>query len=292
MRSLPTRFLNTLQRIAPALLLAACAATPQAVAEPTAPVAESGGYATVGDVSRLRADAPTVFITGANRGIGLEFVRQLAARGYNIIATARQPSEASELNALIDRHPQLVVEELDVTDFARVDALGAKYARQPIDLLISNAAITPRYKSAFRRVDGVDWDMARKSWEVNSLAPLKLAASFMDSVAASEQKKIVVLSSKAGSFELGPKMPMFYSYRSSKAALNMNIYTLSFETAKRDVIVTLLSPGQVNTTPGLKMKTAIEPEESVRKMLAVIDGLTAEQNGQFLDYEDGRVLGW
>ncbi|MEE4184243.1 MAG: SDR family oxidoreductase [Gammaproteobacteria bacterium] len=268
---------------APQASVAATPATPE-------PVARS--YATVGDPARLAPAAATVLITGANRGIGLEFVTQLMARKYNIIATTRSPEDSAELTALVAGYPQLVVEELDVTDFARVDALGEKYADQPIDLLISNAAITPRYKSAFRRVDGVDWDMARQSWEVNALAPLKIAQTFMDSVAASEQKKIVVLSSKAGSFELGPKMPMFYSYRSSKAALNMNIYTLSFETAKRDVIVTLLSPGQVNTTPGMTMKGNIEPEESVSKMLKVIDGLTPAQNGQFLDYEDGRVLGW
>jgi NAD(P)-dependent dehydrogenase (short-subunit alcohol dehydrogenase family) len=276
------------------LLHTAACTTPQtaSAAAPAAPEAVARSYATVGDPARLSPAARTVLITGANRGIGLEFVTQLMTRGYNIIATARSPEEATELTALVADYPQLVVEELDVTDFDRTDALGEKYASQPIDLLISNAAITPRYKSAFGRVDGVDWDMARQSWEVNALAPLKLAQTFMDSVAASTEKKIVVLSSKAGSFELGPKMPMFYSYRSSKAALNMNIYTLSFETAKRDVIVTLLSPGQVNTTPGMNMKGNIEPEESVSKMLRVIDGLTAAQNGQFLDYEDGRVLGW
>jgi NAD(P)-dependent dehydrogenase (short-subunit alcohol dehydrogenase family) len=134
--------------------------------------------------------------------------------------------------------------------------------------------------------------MARQSYEVNAVAPLKLAQSFMGQVAASNMKKIVIVSSKAGSFELSPEMPMMYSYRGSKAALNMYMYTLSFETARQNIIVTLLSPGQVNTTPGFKMKGAIEPEESVAKMLKVIDGLTAANNGQFLDYEDGRVLGW
>jgi len=279
-----------------AALLAGVMLTMPAVAameqQPAGSAASAASYVTVGDPSKLSPAATTVLITGANRGIGLEFVNQFVDRGYNIIATARNPDEAAELTALMADYPQLVVEELDVTDFERIDLLGTKYATQPIDMLISNAAITPRYKSAFQRVDGVDWDMARRSWEVNALAPLKLAQTFMDSVAASEQKKIVVLTSKAGSFELGPKMPMFYSYRSSKAALNMNIYTLSFETAKRDVIVSLISPGQVNTTPGMKMKVAIEPEESVTKMLRVIDRLTMEQNGLFLDYEDGRVLGW
>jgi NAD(P)-dependent dehydrogenase (short-subunit alcohol dehydrogenase family) len=85
-----------------------------------------------------------------------------------------------------------------------------------------------------------------------------------------------------------------YSYRASKAALNMYMYTLAFETPKKGVILTMLSPGQVNTVDakGMKRPGVIEPDESVSKMIAVIDGLTPQQNGQFLDYEDGRVLGW
>jgi len=257
-----------------------------------APLAIADDYVTIGDPASLKADTPTVLITGANRGIGLEFVTQLKDRGWNVIATARRPNEAEELQGLQDGYPQIVIEELDVTDFDRMDQLADKYSEQPIDILLSNAGITPRYKSAFARVDGVDWDMAIKSYEVNAMGPLKLAEAFMSHVEASGQKKIVVISSKAGSFELSPEMPMMYSYRASKAALNMYMYALSFETAKTDVIVTLLSPGQVNTTPGFKMKGSIEPEESVSKMLAVMDGLTMTNNGQFLDYSDGRVLGW
>jgi len=247
---------------------------------------------TIGNPEKFSADSPTVFITGANRGIGLEFVGQFAGLGWNIIATARSPEEADELAAIAEEYPKLVVEQLDVTDFARIDELSTKYADQPIDVLLSNAGITPKYKSAFKTAEGVDYDMAILSLEVNAIAPLKLAQSFMNQVAASEQKKIVVISSKAGSFELSPKMPMMYSYRASKAALNMYMYTLSFETPKKGVTLVLLSPGQVNTVPGMKLPNAIETDESVAKMLAVIDGLTPEQNGKFLDFEDGSELPW
>ena len=274
------------------ILTFAAASTTASAATNDATAAPAHAYSTYGDPGKLDSEKPTVFITGANRGIGLEFVQQLSQRGWNVIATARKPAKAEELLAIAESYPQLIVEELDVTDHARIDGLAEKYAATPIDILLSNAGITPRYKSAFAKVEGVDWDMARQSYEVNAMAPLKLAQSFMDHVAASNAKKIVIISSKAGSFELSPEMPMMYSYRASKAALNMYMYALSFETPKKGVIVTLLSPGQVNTTPGFKMKGAIEPEESVAKMLKVIDGLTAENNGQFLDYEDGRVLGW
>jgi len=253
---------------------------------------EATEYVTIGDRGALKSDTTTVMITGANRGIGLEYVRQLSARGWNIIATARKPADATDLQAIAAEYPQLVVEQLDVTDYERIDALAAAYAETPIDLFISNAGITPRYKSAFRPVDGVDFDMARRSFEVNALAPLKLSQAFLPHVSASEMKKMVIISSKAGSFELSPKMPMMYSYRASKAALNMFMYTLSYETGKKDVIVTMMSPGQVNTTPGFKMKGNIEVDESVTKMLAVIDNLAPENNGQFVDYEDGRVLEW
>ena len=275
--------------------LAACAtaqtATPVETSAATEP-ASAREYVTIGNPAALKSDSATVLITGSNRGIGLEFVRQLTERGWNIIATARKPADAEELQSIAANYPQLVIEELDVTDFDRIDALAEKYSAVPIDILLSNAGIVPRYKSAFAKAEGVDWEMARLSYEVNAMAPLKLSQAFMANVEASGQKKIVVISSKAGSFELGPKMPMMYSYRSSKAALNMFMYTLSFETKRNDVILTMLSPGQVNTTPGFSMKGNIEPDESVGKMLRVIDGLSADNNGQFLDYEDGRLLEW
>ena len=246
----------------------------------------------------LDADSPTVFITGANRGIGLEFVEQYAARGWNVVATARKPDKAKALQAITDTNERVVIEQLDVTDFDRIDELAAKYVEQTIDILISNAGLTPKYKSAFKRVKGVDWDIALKSMEVNAIAPLKLSQAFMDVVAASDQKKIIMISSKGGSFELSPKMPMMYSYRASKAALNMYMYTLAFETPKKGVILTLLSPGQVNTIEnseqykGIKIPNTIETDESVSKMLKVIDGLTPEHNGKFLNYEDGAELPW
>lgn len=244
----------------------------------------------------LEAGQPTVLITGANRGIGLEFVRQFSARDWNVIATARKPEKAEKLQALAAEDPNIVIEQLDVTDYPRIEAMALQYKDQPIDILLNNAGLTPRYATAFKRVKGVDFDTAMLSYQINALGVLKMAQQFMPQVAASEQKKIVVISSKGGSFDESPKLPMMYSYRASKAALNMLMYTLSFETPKQGVSVTLLSPGQVNTTEDMKgMKlppNTIEVDESVSKMLVVIDGLSMDDNGKFLDYEDGRVIGW
>lgn len=239
----------------------------------------------------------TVLITGANRGIGLEYVRQLAGRDWNVIATARKPAEAKELQELAARHPGIVIEPLDVTDYAAIDALAAKYKEQPIDILLLNAGLTPTYRSAFKPLAGVDFDIARQSFEVNALGPLRMCQVFMPHVVASGKKQIVVISSKGGSFAESPKFPMMYEYRASKAALDMYMYTLAFETPKKGVTVTLLSPGQVNTAQnselaGIKRPGTIEVEESVGKMLKVIDSLTPADNGKFLDYEDRREIPW
>jgi NAD(P)-dependent dehydrogenase (short-subunit alcohol dehydrogenase family) len=245
----------------------------------------------------LEPGKTTVLITGANRGIGLEYVQQIAARGWNVIATARKPADAAELQKIAVAHPQVVIETLDVTDHAAVDGLAAKYKDQAIDIMLLNAGMTPTYPSAFKPLAGVDLQIAQQSFEVNAIGPLKMCQAFMANVAASGKKQIVVISSKAGSFTESPRFPMMYEYRGSKAALDMYMYTLAFETPKKGVTLTLLSPGQVNTVPdpkmtGIKRPGTIEATESVSKMLKVIDSLTPADNGKFLNYEDRREIPW
>ena len=235
---------------------------------------------------------PTVFITGSNRNIGLEFVKQFSENNWNVIATARNPQEASELQTIAAEQDNVVIEQLDVTDHEQIESLAEKYTDQPIDILLSNAALTPRYKSAFKKIKGVDFDIARSSFEINVLGPLKLIQSFMPNVEKSQGKKIIALSSKVGSFSERPKIPFMYSYSISKAALNSLLYSLSFESKRKNIVVVAISPGMVNTTPGMKLPGAIETEESVTKMMQVIDDLTMADNGHFIDYEDGRRLAW
>ena len=235
---------------------------------------------------------PTVFITGSNRNIGLEFVKQFSENNWNVIATARNPEEAKELQIIANEQDNVVIEQLDVTDHEQIESLAEKYRDQPIDILLSNAALTPRYKSAFKKIKGVDFDIARSSFEINVLGPLKLIQSFMPNVEKSQGKKIIALSSKVGSFGERPKIPFMYSYSISKAALNSLLYSLSFESKRKNIVVVAISPGMVNTTPGMKLPGAIETEESVTKMMQVIDDLTMADNGHFIDYEDGRQLAW
>lgn len=244
---------------------------------------------------------PTVLITGANRGIGLELVRQYSALDWKIIATARDVPGATDLKALAKADPDISIETLDVTDHPGVDALAARLKDQPVDVLLSNAAKTPRYMSAMKGATTIDFAEARNSYEINTLGPAKLIGAFLPHVQKSTQKKIVVISSKAGSFAEGPKMSMMYEYRTSKAALNMIVHTLGFETARKGVTITAISPGSVDTKPvegelgfgtSFKQPNTIQPSESAAGIIKVIDGITPAQNGLFLDYKDGRVIPW
>ncbi len=244
---------------------------------------------------------PTLLITGANRGIGLELVRQYSALDWKIIATVRDTAGATDLQALAKADPDISIEKLDVTDHAGVDALAAKYKDQPIDVLLSNAGKTPRYMSAMKGVSTIDYAEALNSYQINALGPARLISAFLPQVQKSTQKKIAVISSKAGSFAEGPQMSMMYEYRASKAALNMIVHTLSFETAKKGVIIAAISPGSVDTKPvegelgygsNFKQPGAIAPSDSVAGIIKVIASLTPAQNGEFLDYKDGRIIPW
>ena len=234
----------------------------------------------------------TVLITGSNRNIGLEFVKQFSNKGWKVIATTRSLDSADELIEFSKQNQNVVVEQLDITNDDHLNNLKKKYKDDVIDILLNNAAYTPRYFSSFRGIGGVDIEATRKSFEVNTIGTMKVIQTFIDNVERSKKGKIVNLSTKAASFEERPEIPMMYSYAMSKAALNSMIKTLSFETLESEVIVVALSPGIVNTTLGMGFMGAIEIDESVSKMMVVIESLTMDQNGLFLDYEDGRVIGW
>jgi len=256
------------------------------------------------------AAAPTVLVTGSNRGIGLEFVRQYAARGWTVIATTRRPDEAAGLRALAADRPNVVIERLDITSDAEVTALAAKYRGRPIDILINNAALL---EGIDRQLLGkLDYELFERSFAVNAIGPMRVTEALLDNVAAGQLKKIVTLGSAAGSHGLLGPPGNLYPYRSSKAALNLLMHNLSLDVAGRGIVVGLINPGLVDTRGVLKLKpgeappeefaalmpliragkiTLITPEESVATMLALIDGLTPAQSGQFLNY-DGRQLPW
>ena len=229
---------------------------------------------------------PIVLITGASRGIGLEFARSFAADGWWVLAACRHPDRAHELKALAEDSDGAVrVHRLDVTDGLRVAALARELAEEPIDILLNNAGIMgPR--TGFGETDYDEW---LPVFAVNTLAPMRLAERFVEHVAGSERKLIVNISSRMGSIEENTSGGN-YIYRSSKAALNMVAKGLSLDLAPRGITVVVFHPGWVQTDMGGE-NALITPAESVVGMRAVIDGLTPKDTGSFHAY-DGSGIPW
>jgi len=218
---------------------------------------------------------PTVLITGAGRGLGLEFARQYQADGWDVIGTAR--NESPELDAL-----GVTVAQLSMDDLTALADFGASFDR-PLDLLIANAGIAqpPEARTA---QDGADW---LDTFRVNSIAPVLLAQSLMPRLAESKGKAIAV-SSEMGS--IAGSSSGWIPYRASKAALNMAWHVLANEVREQGVTLATMHPGWVQTDMGGPGAT-IDAPTSVRGMVAVIGGLGIEQTGGFYGY-DGREIAW
>lgn len=243
-------------------------------------------------LSVTTALAETVLITGTNRGIGLEFVKQYAERGATVIATARRPSEAKELLALAAQHPKVTIEALDVTDVAAIEALALKYRDKPIDILINNAGTLGDVpKQSIGSLDQAEFLYVINA---NTYGALKMAEAFKLNLAASTQKKVFGMSSGLGSSAMVTRRGGFYAYRASKAALNIVFRSLAADWRDQGIIVGILAPGMVETdllrASGFQGR-GITPTESVAGMIKVIDGMTLDNNGAAINY-DGKVIPW
>jgi NAD(P)-dependent dehydrogenase (short-subunit alcohol dehydrogenase family) len=228
----------------------------------------------------------TVLITGANRGIGLELAAQFAADGWSVLACSRNPEAADELCALSERHPQIEVLALDVTDYAQMSTLSSQLHDRPIDILLSNAGIYGPSGVVFGEVDPADW---REVLEVNTIAPLMLAQAFVEQVAASRQKLIAVISSKVGSIADNSSGGS-YLYRSSKTAVNQVVKCLSIDLAGRGISALSLHPGWVQTEMG-GPNAEITTADSVAGLKAILQSAGAAQNGHFIEY-NGAPIPW
>jgi NAD(P)-dependent dehydrogenase (short-subunit alcohol dehydrogenase family) len=234
--------------------------------------------------------APTVLITGANRGIGLEFARQYAERGWKVIATARDPSKATELEVIASRHANLVVEKLDVADNAAITALAQKYRGQPIDVLLNNAGYLgePDKQSPLK---ALDYPMFEQIMRVNTYAPLFMSQAFLDNVVASDQKKIVALTSGIGSVALALRFGGLTFYRMSKAGLDLGMRALQADVRSKGINVGLLVPGEVETQMlrdsgyGGHGKP---PGETATALIRIIDGLN-DQEAKLISF-DGAIV--
>ncbi|MBL4849253.1 MAG: SDR family oxidoreductase [Planctomycetes bacterium] len=225
---------------------------------------------------------PTVLITGSNRGLGLEFVRQYSSEGWRVYACCRTPQTASALNALASE--TVTIHALDVSDFTAIEALAGELQGVAIDVLINNAGVFGD-GSPF---GSINYEVFRKTLEVNTLAPLRIVECFLPHVEAGELKRIAHVTSKMGSIADNTSGGR-YAYRTSKAALNMVNRSLSHDLGARAVTV-VLHPGWVATDMG-GAGAPLQPPESVTGMRGVIAGLSAGDSGKFYNY-DGAELPW
>lgn len=243
---------------------------------------------------------PTVLITGSNRGLGFEFVKQYSALGWKVIATARKPEKAEDLQAFAAENSNVIIEQLDIVNLARVDELAEEYKDQPIDVLLNNGAISgsPDPKQLFGKVN---YDRFDQFMDVNLRGPLKVSEAFLPNLKAGKKKRLVVLSSKGGSFAYIDAMPSQGTmlYRTSKAALNMMMVNVADSVKTAGIVVVLLNPGLVDTQGMLtkmneKMNLGLDlvlKEESIAGMINVIETTTMEDSGTIFQYT-GQVIGY
>jgi NAD(P)-dependent dehydrogenase (short-subunit alcohol dehydrogenase family) len=234
----------------------------------------------------------TTLITGANRGLGLEMVRQYRAHGWHILATCRNPETSETLQRMAHESAGTIeIEALDVTHPEEIARLGDRWKNRSIDILINNAGIYGDRLGAGPSMDlgRIDYSLWALTLAVNTMAPLAMTETFLQAIARSNQKKIVTITSRMGSIGDNAKGGA-YLYRSSKAAVNAVTKSLSIDLASQGIIAVVLHPGWVRTDMG-GTTAPLTAETSVREMLEVIDKLEVADSGRFF-LHDGTELPW
>lgn len=224
----------------------------------------------------------TVLITGANRGIGLEFCKHYLANNWQVIACCRQPSDASELNQLAQASSLLRIEQLDIANSEQVLSLSQRLADNSIDVLINNAGIYGPKGASLEQVELDDW---LQVLHIDTVAPLLLTRALKPCLA--NKAKVAFVSSKMGSIT-DNQSGGSYMYRSAKAALNAAVKSLAHDWSCDDITIALLHPGWVKTAMG-GPNALITTAQSVTGMTQVISQLSLDDTGQFINYDGARI---
>ena len=228
---------------------------------------------------------PSIMITSANRGLGLEFARQYAADGWRIFAACRNPEVAADLSELA-REASVTVLPMDVTDAHSIKRAAAALVNEAIDVLVNSAGIFGKQN---QKTGNVDYESWKEILDINTLGPLRVTDAFTGHVARSERKLVVTITSGMGSLTdntSGGAIP----YRSSKAAVNMVMRSAAIDLAPRGIACVLVNPGWVRTDMG-GPGAPLTPGESVSALKRLIATLGLAQSGKFFNY-DGREYPW
>ncbi|MCX7091664.1 MAG: SDR family oxidoreductase [Legionellales bacterium] len=225
----------------------------------------------------------TVLITGANRGIGLEFVKQYNKDGWCVLACCRNPEYAIELEKIKGGNIEII--QLDVNDFDNISQLGVQYRERPIDLLINNAGIS----STDDDFKTISHEMILTTLRTNTLAPILIAQALINSVALGHRKIIINISSYYGSIGFYDNTD-YMAYQISKTALNSATKNMAKSLKSKNIIAISIDPGWVKTDMGGE-EAILMPHESVSGMRNIFDKLTLSDSGKFFRY-DGNLLPW
>lgn len=232
-------------------------------------------------------------VTGANRGIGLEYVRQLLAAGDTVIATARDPQGATALQALAGEYGEtLRIEALDTGDGASIAAFAERIAGVPVDVLLNNAGLyggswdNGSHRQSFEQMD---YDLWEEIMRVNVMGPYRLTGALRGNLALGTRKLVVMMSSDLGSIA-NNQQGQSYAYRSSKAALNMVTKGFSLDLAPEGITAIAMAPGWTQTDLG-GSNARWPVSESVSQQLGVIAGIGAADTGSFVDLL-GAAVPW
>ena len=232
----------------------------------------------------------TILITGANRGLGLEFARQYSAEGWDVVATSRDPEKSEDLQQLQKKNNKVSLQALDVTSAKSITALAHALGGRAIDLLILNSAI---YTRKGNKIGEIDYDAWREANETNLMGAVRVAEALLENVAASKRKQIATISTGMGSMQALNSTIVFgavYQYRTSKAALNMAMSILAKELEPRGISVVIFDPGWVQTDMG-GPNAALTPEQSIGGMRKVLARNPMDLTGKFVGY-DGEARAW
>ncbi|MGE0650955.1 MAG: SDR family oxidoreductase [Alphaproteobacteria bacterium] len=223
---------------------------------------------------------PSVLITGANRGLGLEFARQYAADGWRVHAACRMPDRATELAGI---KGDVTVHPLDVTDSGAITALVDALGNDAIDVLVNNAGVYGRRQS-LGRIDYGGWESVLRT---NVLAPIAMTEAFLPALQRAEKPRVALITSRMGSIADNTSGG-YYAYRSSKAALNAAGRSLALDLREQGIVVLMLHPGWVRTDMG-GASAPLEPRDSIAALRRIIDGAKMTDSGRFFSYNGSEV---
>ena len=232
-------------------------------------------------------------VTGANRGLGLEFTKQILQAGHNVYAACRNTNYIDDLNEVSGKYKDsLIIVKLDINDHDSILKLNKKLKNVSIDVMINNAGIIgplPYFENTFKQHYGtIDYDVWADVFKTNLFGPVKMAETFLDQIEKGQDKKMVFISSVVGS--IADDHQKAFAYATSKTALNKSVALMADILKEREVKVLAMCPGYVKT----RMNGGganLEPEESIKGMLKQIEKLDLESSGSFVRY-NGESINW